>query len=246
MEALIWFGERRWDVVENRLKERAHVLLLVTKVQHHITVAARTVDDRGIELFFGSIELHQQLEDFVVHLGWLSVFAVNFIDDEHDFEAVGESFAEHEAGLGLGTVIGVDQEEYAIDHAEGAFDFAAEVSVAGGVDDVDGLILPVNGSVFGLNGDALLFLEVHGVHGAFFHALIGAVNAAFLEQFVDQRSFAVVNVGDNSDIADVLIHFCGGVGKLRNRQKCKPVSRLARRNLGGFFEAIYRRRKSLK
>jgi hypothetical protein len=69
--------------------------------------------------------------------------------------------------------------------------------------------------------------------------LIGAVNAAFLEQFVDQRSFAVVNVGDNSDIADVLIHFCGGVGKLRNRQKCKPVSRLARRNLGGFLGAIY-------
>jgi len=32
---------------------------------------------------------------------------------------------------------GVDEKDDAVDHAEGAFDFAAEVGVAGRVDDID-------------------------------------------------------------------------------------------------------------
>jgi len=34
--------------------------------------------------------------------------------------------------------------------------------------------------------------------------LVGAVNAALFEELVDERSFAVVDVGDDSDISDVL------------------------------------------
>ena len=47
------------------------------------------------------------------------------------------------------------------------------------------------------------FFEVHGVHGALLDLLVGAEDAAFLEEFVDEGGFAVVDVGDNGDIADV-------------------------------------------
>jgi hypothetical protein len=57
-----------------------------------------------------------------------------------------------------------------------------------------------------LNGDPLLTLEVHGVeelrlHGALFH------RAGELEHAVGQGGFAVVDVGDDAEIAGVgLVH----------------------------------------
>jgi hypothetical protein len=129
-----------------------------------------------------------------------------------------EGLAQHETGLGLRAVIGVDEQQHAVDHAEGALDLAAEVGVSGGVDDVDGLVLPVDGGVLGLDGDALLLLEVHGVHGAFLDLLVGAVDAAFLEEFVDEGGLPVVDVGDNGDVADVLVHVSGTELGTRNAE----------------------------
>ena len=119
---------------------------------------------------------------------------------------MGESLAEHETRLGLRAVIGVDDEQHAVDHAQGALDLAAEVGVSGSVDDVDDLVAPVDGGVLRLDRDALLLFEVHRIHRALFDALVGAVNTALFEKLVDERGFAVVNVGDNGDIADALVH----------------------------------------
>ena len=118
----------------------------------------------------------------------------------------GEGLAQDEAGLGLGAVVGVDDQEDAVDHAQGALDLAAEIGVAGGVDDVDRLVVPVDGGVLGLDRDALLPLEVHGVHGALLDLLVGAEDPALLEQLVDQGGLPVVDVGDDGDVADVLVH----------------------------------------
>ena len=40
MERLIRFSKRRRNVIEDRLEEWAHVLLLVAKMKHHVTVTA--------------------------------------------------------------------------------------------------------------------------------------------------------------------------------------------------------------
>ena len=81
--------------------------------------------------------------------------------------------------------------------------------MAWSVDDVDRLTLPMNGSVLGLNGDAFFAFEVHRIHGTFLTLLVFAVDAAFLHQTVDQCGFAVVNVCDDCDVADVVINFHG-------------------------------------
>src|SRR5688572_20801316 len=118
-----------------------------------------------------------------------------------------QSLAEDEAGLRLRPVVRVDNQEDAIDHAECAFHLTAEVGMAGGVHDVDDLVLPMNGRVLGLDRDALFLFEVHGIHGAFLDLLVGAINAALLQELVDEGGLPVVDVGDDGDIADTLVHW---------------------------------------
>jgi hypothetical protein len=232
VERLLGLGERGRDVVDDGLEEGRHVLLRLAEVIHHVAVAAGAVDDGRVELLLGGVELHEQLEDLVIHFRRLGVVAVDLVDDDHDLQPVGESLAEHETGLRLRAVIGVDDEEHAVDHAEGALDLAAEVGVAGGVENVDDLVLPVDGGVLGLDRDALFAFEIHGVHGAFLHLLVGAVDPALLEELVDEGGFAVVDVGDDGDVADVLVHVRADRYKVRNRVTLRAAPGLGKQNLG--------------
>ena len=69
----------------------------------------------------------------------------------------------------------------------------------------------MDGGVLGQNGDAALAFEVVGVHDAFGDVLVGAEDAGLVEHGVDQRGLAVVDVGDNGDIANILAHVCKSV-----------------------------------
>jgi hypothetical protein len=206
LERAGFVGDGRRHVLDDGLEEGCHVAGRIADVFEGVPVAGAGVDEGGVELVLGGMEFEEQFEDFVVDLVRVGVFAVDFVDDDDDFEAVVEGFAQDEPGLGLGAVECVHEQQDAVDHLHDAFDFAAEVGVAGGIDDVDGDVFPVEGGVFGLDGDAFFFFEVHRVHGAFFHGLVGAVHAAFAQQFVHERGFAVVNVGDNADIANLAVH----------------------------------------
>ena len=109
-------------------------------------------------------------------------------------------------GLPFMHYVFVNEKDDAIDHAEGAFDFAAEIGVAGGVHDVDFGVVEKESGVLGENGDAALAFEVIGIHDALDEFLIGAKDAALAKHGVDESGFAVVDVGDDSDIAYVVAH----------------------------------------
>ena len=51
--------------------------------------------------------------------------------------------------------------------------------------------------------DALLALEVVGVHGALLHVLVRAEGVGLTQHGVDERRLAVVDVGDDRDVAQV-------------------------------------------
>jgi hypothetical protein len=89
----------------------------------------------------------------------------------------------HELGLRHRAFGGVDQQADAVDHRQDALDLAAEIGVAGGVDDVDARALPFDRGRLGQDGDAALAFEVVAVHRAFGHLLVGAEGAGLLEQF---------------------------------------------------------------
>ena len=61
--------------------------------------------------------------------------------------------------------------------------------------------LVMDGGVLGQNRDAALALELVAVHGAFGDALVGSERAALVQQRVDQRGLAMVDVRDDGDVA---------------------------------------------
>ena len=111
---------------------------------------------------------------------------------------------------GSGPSRGVHQQDDPVDHRQTTLDLAAEVGVAGGVDDVDRHRLAVgrgagvvDRGVLREDRDALLALEVAGVHRALVDVLVLAERAALPQHLVDQRGLAVVDVRDDGDVAQV-------------------------------------------
>ena len=82
--------------------------------------------------------------------------------------------------------------------------------MAGGVDDVDLVVVVVERGVLGEDGDAALALEVVGVHDALGDGFVGAEGAGLAEHGVDQGGLAVVDVGDDGDVEDGLLGELGG------------------------------------
>ena len=62
-------------------------------------------------------------------------------------------------------------------------------------------VLPDDRGRLGENGDAALALEVVGIHHPLGDALVVAEGARLLQEPVDQRRLAVVDVGDDGDVA---------------------------------------------
>ena len=101
------------------------------------------------------------------------VGAINFVDDEHDRQALLEGLSQYEPRLGQRTLGGVDQQDDGVDHRQSSLDLAAKVGVTRCVDDVDSEVVPLDRRVLGENGDALFALEVAGVHDPVGQLLVG-------------------------------------------------------------------------
>ena len=176
-------------------------------------VQRRGVDHREIELLFGGAELVEQVEGLVDHPVRPRAGAVDLVDDDDRLQAQRQRLARDEARLRHRAFDRVDQQQHAVDHRQHALDLAAEVGVAGRVDDVDVRAFVVDGAVLGQDGDAALLLEVVRVHHALGDVLVRGEGAGLLQQLVDQRGLAVVDVGDDGDVAQGDGTWEGGVGK---------------------------------
>ena len=184
----------------------AHVGALVLEVFHREAVEAGGVDDREVELLVGGAELVEQVEGVVDDPVGAGARTVDLVDHDDRLEAEGQGLAGHEAGLGHRAFDRVDQQQHAVDHRQHALDLAAEVGVARGVDDVDLDAVVLAGAVLGQNRDAALTLDVAGVHDALGHLLVGTESTGLLQHLVDQGGFAVVDVRDDRDVAEIFLN----------------------------------------
>ena len=145
------------------------------------------------------------------------VGAVNLVDDDDDGQVGLEGLAQHEAGLRERALGGIDHEDDAVDHRQASLDLATEVGVAGGVDDVDGDAVfqaeslrrgatIVDGGVLRENGNALLALQIAGVHdalaGLFDRVTLGE-RSGLPEHCVNQRGLSVIDVCNDRDVSQV-------------------------------------------
>ncbi len=83
------------------------------------------------------------------------------------------------------------------------------------VDDVDVRVAVLDRAVLRQDRDPALALDVVAVHHALGDVLVVLEGAGLLQQLVDQRGLAVVDVGDDGDVANVACHGkqCGEKGR---------------------------------
>ncbi len=187
---------------QDQLEERREIAARRGQIGDRPAAAARGEHGREIELRLGRVEDGEEVEDLVVDLARPRVRAVDLVDHDDRAQALAQRLAEHELGLRHRPFGGVDQHQDAVDHAEDALDLAAEIGVARGVDDVDAHAAPHDRGAFRQDRDAALALEVVRIERPLGHLLIGAERARLAQHRIDQGGLAVVDMGDDGDVAD--------------------------------------------
>ena len=143
------------------------------------------------------------LVHLVEHARRVGVGQVDLVQDGHQGQALREGQVEVGDGLGLHALAGVDEQQGAAARGVAARDLGAEVDVAGGVDEVQQVVVALvvvdHGARLRLDRDAALALHVQLVEDLLVAA--GLDRARQLEQPVRQRALAMVHVGDNAEVA---------------------------------------------
>ena len=211
-QSRVAFGRRhvRQDRLEERAKVRGGIL-------HRALCDAELADrvkDGKVDLLVARAEVAKEVENLVQDFVRAGVAAVDLVDHEDDREAELERLLEDEARLRKRTFGGIHEQNDRVGHEQGALDLATEVGVARGVDHVelDDLALfvgPANARVLREDGDATLPLERVRVHDPVDHGFVLAERAGLAEHVVDERGLAMVDVGDDGDVAEPLV---GGHG----------------------------------
>ena len=213
-ERLGGIGNRCRDFADDGIEQRVQVLLRPIDGGLGDAVPAGRVEDRQIELVLMGVEVDQQCQDLVHHLRRPRVGPVDLVDDEDQVEAELERLAEHEAGLRQRSLGRIHQHDGAVHHRKRPLHLAAEIGVPRCVDDVDLDAAPAHRAVLGGDGDAAFPLQVHAIHHAFGDDLSLPEHPATAEHRVHERGLAVVDVGDdrgvaNLVVAELLVHALG-------------------------------------
>ena len=187
---------------EDGVHEEAHVRGGVLPIRSHPAHFGRAEHRGEVELLFGGPEVEHQIEDLFLNEVGGAVLLVHLVDHHDGGEPEFERLAQDETRLGHGPFEGVDQEQHSVRHLEHALHLTAEVGVAGGVDEVDLDILVVGRHILGQDGDPALALEVVVVEDQVAGRLAGIDDVAVVDDLVHQGGLAVVDVGDDRDVAE--------------------------------------------
>ncbi len=189
------------DILQNGLEQRLEVGARHVRAVAGGACPARAEDHRAVQLLIGGAKVHQQQQNLVDDLLDPRVRPVDLVHRDHQREVLLQRLLQHKAGLGHAALGGVHQQQHPVDHLEHPLHLAAEIGVAGGVDDVD--LDPVIGAaaVFGQDGDAALPLDVAGIHHPLGHLLIVPESPALLEHLVHQGGLAVVDMRDDGNVS---------------------------------------------
>ena len=132
---------------------------------------------------------------------------VNLVDGGHDIQVGVHGERRVGDGLCLDTLRGVDDEHRALAGGQRTRDLIGKVHVARCIDQVELIRLAIVGVIgnangIGLDRDAALALDIHGVEQLRFHvALVDGMGE--LKDTVTDRGLAMVDVRNDREVADV-------------------------------------------
>jgi len=132
---------------------------------------------------------------------------VDLVQDRHDLVAGVQRLIDVGERLGFHALRRVDHQDRALASGQRPADFIGEVHVAGGVHQVQLISLAILGLIgqahgLRLDGDAAFAFDVHGIKNLILH-LAQFDGAALLDQAVGKGGLAVVDVGDDGEVADM-------------------------------------------
>src|SRR3972149_632562 len=147
----------------------------------------------------------QDVLQFLDHEVRLGRGQVDLVDDGHDDQPLGQRQVHVGERLRLDALCRVHDQHRALAGLQAAADLVGEVDVAGRVDQVQAVVqavscLVVEANGAGLDGDAVLALEVHRVEHLARH-LSRLDRVRQLQEAVGQGGLAVIDVGDDREVA---------------------------------------------
>ena len=195
---------RSGDAFDDGAEQRFQVVAFVIHGQLGNALLGGGIDHREIQLVVVGVQFDEQVQDFVHHFFHPLIRTVDFVDDHHRFQMMFQGFPQYVFGLGHGAFISVYQQQYAVHHVQHPFHFAAEVSMARSVQDVDLAAIVHNGSILGQDGDPTFSFLIVGVHDPFLHLLVGPEYTALLQHGIHQGSLTVVDVSDDGNVTQII------------------------------------------
>ena len=196
-----FFDGRFRHMLHHHVEQRIHAVSRLVGIRRHPAILCRAVKDRKIELVIVCAKVCEEIEHLVDDIVRTAVRLVDLVDRHNRAKADLQRLRHNELGLRHRAFSRVHQHNRAVHHVKNTLHLAAKVGVSGRVDNVDPRIAPDDRSRLGEDGDAALTLQIIGVHHPLFGLFILAEGAGLFQQAVDQRGLAVVNVGDDRDIA---------------------------------------------
>ena len=164
----------------------------------------RTGEDvREIGQFVVGAQFKEQLERFVEHFVRPGVGAVDLVDDHNRLQPAFERLAQHEASLRHRAFGRIDEHQGSVGHVQHPLDLATEIGVARGIDEINLHPPIVDGDVFGQDRDAALVFQIIGVENTLAHQLARTVLAALAKHAIDQGCFAVIDVSNDRQVANI-------------------------------------------
>ncbi len=145
--------------------------------------------------------------DLLAHAFGLGGRQVDLVENGHDLEIGVDRLIDIGEGLRLHALARIDHQKRALAGGQTARHLIGEVHMPRRVHQIEGVGLAVLRPVFepdglGLDGDAPLALDIHGIEHLLLH-LARRQPAAILDQPVGQGRFPVVDMGDDGKIADM-------------------------------------------
>ena len=205
LEIAVRVARRCRDILDDRIKERRHIHVVIVQTAARPSAPRACVDKRALKLAVAGIEIHQQLQHLVLDLRAACLRSVTLVDAAYDVQIQLQRLLQDELGLGHDTLRRIDDQYDAVDHLEHTLHLAAEIGMSGRVDDVDLRALVVDGGVFREYGDTPLTLYIIGVHDTIHDLLMLVECAALAQQLIHQRGLAVIDMGYDCYISDSVI-----------------------------------------
>ena len=150
----------------------------------------------------------------------LGLGQVDLVENRQHLQAVVDRRIAVGDGLRLHALGGIDDQQGALAGGQRPGNLVAEVHVPGGVDEIEQVGFAVRGpeiqgDALRLDGDAPLPLQVHGIEHLVGH-LPFAQRAAMLNEAVGKGRLAVIDVGDDGKVANVVEALQHGVTRRKS------------------------------